>query len=276
MPAGHFYSPFPDLEYIRANELRIYGPPSRTLPSIALNEEKQLSLLGQCLDFYNEQPWSAHKTDGLRYFFLNDFYSYSDALFLYFILRSFKPKRYLEIGSGYSSCLVLDVNDLYFGGGLDVTLIEPYPDNILSLLREDDRSKIDLIREQLQDVDLHRFDMLEAGDVLFVDSTHVSKAGSDIHTIFFEVLPRLKTGVLIHFHDIFYPFEYPKDWVYKGRAWHEDYILRAFLEFNDAFEIILFNTFLSTFHRAYFETQMPLCLENTGGSIWLRRRETNI
>jgi len=70
---------------------------------------------------------------------------------------------------------------------------------------------------------------------------------------------------------VFYPFEYPRDWIYAGRAWTEAYLLRAFLSFNREFEIVLFNTFLERFHRDLFATRFPLCLRNTGGSIWLRR-----
>ena len=112
-------------------------------------------------------------------------------------------------------------------------------------------------------------------DILFIDSTHVSKLGSDVNRIFFEILPTLQPGVLIHFHDIFWPFEYPSDWVKKGFAWNEAYILRAFLEFNDSFEIIFFASFLHTHHHAWFQENMPLWLKNSGGNIWLRRRKTD-
>lgn len=271
VPIGHFYSPFPDLGYVRANEARIYAPPPHSLPALDLREEQQLSLLSQCVDFYQEQPWQPNKTDSLHYFFENDFYSYTDALFLYFLLRMFKPRHYFEIGSGYSSCLALDVNERFLDGQLEMTFVEPYPAVLLSLLSEADLHKTKLLQNRLQDVDSSQFDDLDSGDVLFVDSTHVSKVDSDVHRIIFEILPRLKPGVLVHFHDIFYPFEYPKEWVYEGRAWQESYVLRAFLEYNTAFEIVLFNTFLATFHRDWLALNMPLCLRNTGGSLWLRK-----
>jgi len=95
--------------------------------------------------------------------------------------------------------------------------------------------------------------------------------GSDVNYIFFEILPLLRPGVFIHFHDVFWPFEYPESWIEEGRQWHEVYLLRAFLEFNRDFEIVVFNTFLETFHSDWFEKYMPLCLKNRGGSIWLRR-----
>src|SRR5690606_17050723 len=110
-----------------------------------------------------------------------------------------------------------------------------------------------------------------ANDILFIDSTHVSKINSDVNYIFFEILPRLASGVYIHFHDIFFPFEYPKAWVYEGRAWNEAYILRAFLQYNNAFSVVLMNTFMDQFHKSFFREHMPLCLINPGGSIWIRK-----
>ena len=120
-------------------------------------------------------------------------------------------------------------------------------------------------------MDLSVFDALSANDILFVDSTHVSKTGSDVNHLFFEILPRLASGVLVHLHDIFFPFEYPQDWVLGGRSWNEIYMLRAFLQYNNAFRIVFMNTFLEHFHESRFADRMPLCLKNRGGSIWLCR-----
>ena len=107
--------------------------------------------------------------------------------------------------------------------------------------------------------------------ILFIDSTHVSKIGSDVNSLLFDILPKLNRGVYVHFHDVFYPFEYPQEWVYQGLAWNEAYILRAFLQHNDAFKIVFFNTYLELFYREKFENSMPLCLKNPGGSIWLTK-----
>jgi len=152
------------------------------------------------------------------------------------------------------------------------TFIEPYPDLLESLIRKEDKERIEIIPNCLQDVEIEKFKTLEKGDILFIDSTHVSKVNSDVNYLFFNILPELESGVFIHFHDIFYPFEYPSDWIYKGISWNEDYLLRAFLQYNSSFEIVLFNTFLEIFHRDKFQEHMPLCLKNTGGSIWIRKK----
>ena len=268
-PPGHFYSPIPDLDQIRRDESRVFGGMPRTIPGLELRESEQLTLLGQLANFYGEMPFQDIKVPGLRFYFDNPAYSYSDAILLYCMIRFLRPKRVIEVGSGFSSCVTLDTNERFFGGSIETTFIEPYPDLLRSLVKDDDRIRI--IPIGLQGVDLREFDALEAGDILFIDSTHVSKIDSDVNRIFSEILPRLARGVHVHFHDIFYPFEYPKEWIYEGRAWTEIYMLKAFLQYNNAFSIVLMNTFMEVFHAQFFDEKMPLCMKMLGGSIWIRR-----
>jgi hypothetical protein len=270
-PPGHFYSPIPNLDEAREKEATIFGRTPEAIPRIDLAETSQLRLLDEFTTYYAELPFAANKTPGLRYYFENSSYSYSDAITLYCMIRHARPKRIIEIGSGHSSCVTLDTNELFFSGEIKTTFIELYPELFLSLIKPSDKESIQLLPNKLQDVDPGVFQSLEANDILFVDSTHVSRINSDVNRILFEILPALKSGVYVHFHDVFYPFEYPKEWVYEGRAWNEAYALRAFLQFNSAFRIVFFNTYLEHFHRAFFEEHMPLCLKNPGGSIWIQR-----
>jgi predicted O-methyltransferase YrrM len=273
VPPGHFYSPIPALDSVRRDEQRIFPPViPRELPGIELDEVRQLAMLDELQPYYDSQPFEAEKTRNLRYFFENPMYSYSDAIFLHCMIRHARPRRIIEIGSGYSSCVTLDTNELFFDNRIACTFVEPYPQLLRTLLRDDDLTRIEILDRDLQEISLDRFRALEPNDILFIDSTHVAKIGSDVNFIFAEILPVLCPGVYVHFHDIFYPFEYPKEWIYEGRAWTEAYLLRAFLTFNRAYEIVLFNTFLESFHRDRFIRRMPLCLKNEGGSIWLRRR----
>ena len=140
-----------------------------------------------------------------------------------------------------------------------------------SLIRSDDLRSIDIVESRLQDVPIDQFQKLNSGDFLFIDSTHVSKTGSDVNYLLFDVLPALSDGVYIHLHDVFYPFEYPKEWVFGGRSWNEIYALRAFLQYNTRFSIEMMNTYLQHFNRQRFIERMPLCMKNMGGSIWLRK-----
>jgi hypothetical protein len=270
-PPGHFYSPVPDLEEVRRRESLIFGRPSGSLPGIALNEAGQLQLLKSLSRFYRDQPFSATKQPGTRYYFDNPNFGYGDALALYCMIRQVRPGRIIEVGSGYSSCVTLDTNDVFFGGSICCTFIEPFPELFHSLVDAAAGQPPRMIPKAIQDVDISIFHALQAGDILFIDSTHVSKTGSDVNRVIFEILPALAPGVYIHFHDVFYPFEYPKDWVYEGRAWNEDYLLRAFLQYNQAFQIQLFNSYLATEHASLLAGLMPLWTRNTGASIWLKK-----
>lgn len=271
-PPGHYHSPIPRLAEVRARAPELFDTGRRSFPAIDLREEQQLALLPVFGTYCAQQPWTDEPSPPRRYFFRNDFYSYADALSLYCWIRHARPLRLVEVGSGYSSCVSLDTNELFFGDSIACTFVEPYPERLRSLLRPGDEARVRIVEKPLQDVEPEIFQELGADDILFVDSTHVSRIGSDVHTLLFEILPALRPGVYVHFHDVFYPFEYPDVWVYQGRQWQEAYLLRAFLEFNDAFEIVFFNTMLWHLHRDALVRSMPLCVKNPGGSLWLRRR----
>lgn len=271
VPAGHFYSPIPSREEVDAHRSFDWNVPS--LPGIDLRVEAQEALVSRIADGFAELPFRPEPTPGLRYHYENPNYSYSDAIFLASMIREARPKRFIEVGSGDSSCVLLDTNDRFFDGTIDFTFIEPYPAYLQELLGPDEAQRIRLIPSRLQDVEMAEFERLEAGDILFIDSTHVSKLGSDVNHVIFEILPRLAPGVYVHVHDVFWPFEYPHEWLAAGRAWNEQYLLRAFLEHNPEYEIVLFGHWAVTQHTQWFTDRLPLCLKNAGGSIWLRRRD---
>jgi hypothetical protein len=270
-PPGHYYSPYPDLHEIRGREAQLFGPVPRELTGIDMREAAQMALLEQFALLYADMPFGEQRKPGLRYYFENPAYSYSDAIMLHCMLRTLAPQRLIEVGSGYSSCVTLDTNQYFLNHKIQATFIEPYPQLLQSLIHGEDTADITIIAKPLQQVDMEVFKQLEANDVLFIDSTHVGKVGSDVNRLVFEIFPLLAPGVVIHLHDIFYPFEYPKEWIYEGRTWNETYLIRAFMQYNSHFRVELMNTFMSHFHREFFETKMPLCLRNTGASLWLRK-----
>lgn len=269
---GSFYSPIPAIAEIKSQEQDIFASVPRVIPGIDLNESEQLVLLEQFKKYYQELPFDVVKQEGLRYAFEDNKrgYGYSDAIILYCMIRHLQPQKIIEVGCGTSSCVILDTNELFFNNSISCTFIEPYPDKFFSLIKASDLERIEVIPQKLQNVEISKFSTLSAGDILFIDSTHVSKVNSDVNYIFFKILPALQPGVYIHFHDIFYPFEYPKEWIYSGIAWNEDYILRAFLQYNNAFKIVFFNTFLIHFYQEKIQQEMPLCLKKAG-SIWLKK-----
>jgi hypothetical protein len=269
VPPGHYYSPIPSDQEIEEFARRRVAPES--IEGVDLNDAGQRALLEDLAAFYPSVPFTGAPQPGLRYRYDNPQYSYADAIFLHTMLRHFRPRRLIEIGSGYSSAATLDTNERFLDNSLDCCFIEPYPELLRSLMTDGDRRRARVIALPLQDVDMALFDVLESGDILFVDSTHVSKVNSDVNRIVFEILPRLARGVFVHIHDVFYPFEYPLDWLREGRAWNEQYLLRAFLQFNASFTIRLFGNYVTDRYRGWFSKHMPLCLNDTGAALWLQR-----
>ena len=273
-PPGHFYSPVTSKQELINNQNTIFNKKISDIKGINYNEQEQLELLYKLQLYYNEFPFQETKIEGLRYYLNNPFYYYSDGICLYNIMRHFKPTRIVEVGSGFSSALMLDVNEVFFDLSIHFDFIDPYPERLYSLLKKTDKQQHNIIVDKVQNVDLSVFKKLDKNDILFIDSSHVSKTGSDVNFLLFEVLPNLNSGVLIHFHDIFYNFEYPRYWaITKHWSWNENYILRSFLQYNQKFKIIFFNTFLENQYKVWFSKHMPLCIKKENslhGSIWLK------
>jgi predicted O-methyltransferase YrrM len=271
-PAGHYYSSIISIDHVKEREIEIWEKAVFDgISGIELQTENQIKLINSFNKYYDELPFTSQKQTKSRYYFENGFYSYTDGIVLYSMIRHFRPKRIIEIGSGFSSALMLDTNDFFFDKQIDLTFIEPYPERLLSLLNDNDKKNTAIIQSDVQKVPLSKFTKLNAGDILFVDSTHVVKTGSDVNYILFEVLPNLQSGVLIHFHDVFYPFEYPKEWVFMGRNWNEDYFLKSFLMYNNKFEIKLFSEYLHRLHPHAFKN-MPLTYKNFGANLWIEKK----
>lgn len=276
---GHFYSPLPDLDEIGTAQKSVSTPQEILRSGIALNDDGQVALLSEFAKFYKEMPLPETKSDGYRTYLDNDYFSFGDSTILYSMLRTFRPKQIIEIGSGFSSALMLDVCERFASEQTKLNFIEPFPDRLNGLLRPSDSTKCTVTVSKIQDVDLERFGELEENDILFVDSSHVAKWHSDLLYIVFNILPILRGGVIIHFHDIPWPFEYPPNWLKAGRAWNEAYFLRAFLQGNRDFEIVYFNSYMAHEHADLVQAAIPLALKLPSfpltignSSLWLRRR----
>ncbi|MEW6133075.1 MAG: class I SAM-dependent methyltransferase [Pseudomonadota bacterium] len=270
-PPGHFYSPVVDVEEIRESYLNRQIPSS--LPAIRINKDDLVRVWGELLPYLKDIPFPEEQSPEYRYHFKNPAFSYGDGSILHAMLRRFKPKRLVEVGSGYSSACAVDTIDRYLGGNVEVSFVEPYPALLQRLLGEETAQRFKIHATTVQKADMGIFESLDSGDFLFIDSTHVMKTGSDVCHEFFNILPALKPGVFIHFHDMFWPFEYGKKWVLEeNRSWNEIYGLRAFLMYNDAFEVVFFNDYFVKHCRSMIEADYPTMLKNSGGSIWLRKK----
>lgn len=268
---GHFYSPIPDFAELEPRAAVLFGPSPPSLPDVDVNERRQLEVVEALVPLQEDSIYrEADAFEGHRYRYhpRNGMFHLTSAACLHLMLRHLRSRRVIEVGSGFTSAIMLDTADA-FARDLDLTFIEPFPDRLLGLLRPGDRERANILVSRFQEVDVSVFSRLEAGDLLFVDSSHVMKTDSDVNRLFFEIIPRLVPGVMVHFHDVYYPFEYPRAWVEEGRAWNECYAVRAFLAYNRSFEIYFWASYLFQHHHDALARVQSIY--GNGSSIWLRR-----
>lgn len=270
---GHFYSPLVhEKEGDFGHLINLWDPKQKVvnLPGIKLDKSKMTAKL-QSVAANTPELISYLKNPKKRFDVQNDQFGHMDSSFLFLMLRDLKPKQIMEVGSGWSSALMLDVNELSPKKPAQLTFIEPYPERLYGAMRKGDKKFCKVIENKVQSVPVAEFQKLNTGDLLFIDNSHVSKTGSDVNYLFFEVLPQLKKGVVIHIHDIFYPFEYPAQWVIEEkRNWNEIYTLRALLTNNDTFEIMFWPSYLKAVNQSKLEKLVPPAVD-FGGSIWLKK-----
>ena len=265
-PPGHFYSPIPGAaDRHRAIERTKAGEAA----GVDLRAEEQRSLARRLAPTWPDLPGGP--APGWRYRPDNDFYPLSDAVVYASMLRHLRPPRVVEVGSGFSSALALDVADRWMGGGMEITCIEPFPKRLARLLRPADEGRITVVPHDLQSVPTEVFDQLARGDLLFIDSTHVVRPGSDVIRLFLDLLPRIPPGVHVHVHDVFWPFEYPAEWHEEARNWNEVYLLHAFLAFNPHWRIELLADWVWQDCADLVGRYRPDAIHPRPSSAWLRR-----
>jgi hypothetical protein len=264
----HYYSPIPDT---RALPDALWDHSSAP-PGIDFDEAGQLRYLRDVFPRYQSEydlfP-SAPTGVPYQFHFNNPMFDGTDALVLYCFVRHFRPRRIVEVGCGYSSRV--SAQAALVNGDTQLLCVEPYP---APELAQGFPGLTQLIRTPVQDVALDLFESLQTGDILFIDSTHVTRCGSDVNFLFLEVLPRLQPGVVVHVHDIFLPDEFPKAWIKDHHLfWNEQYLLQAFLTFNAEFEVLFSNALVGKKYQADMQKSFPKSQPWWGGSsFWMRRK----
>lgn len=277
-PLDHFYSPVPNNRALAREPARsrVWPPTPRPTPGIDWRGDQQVALVREQLGSQSAIEFPDRPTGDPRdYHAANEMFSRLDAWMLQGILRHYRPRRMIEVGCGWSSLLTARVNREYLDGGLHFTCVEPYPPDFLA-------GGVDGISElvvsPVEELPVDRFLKLQAGDVLFIDSSHTVKTGGDVQFLFGEVLPRLAEGVVVHIHDIGLPRDYPEDWVLSGRAWNEQYLVRAFLTFNSAFQILLGVSWLVVNRPDVLAETLPdfpARYGDSGASLWIQRTSSS-
>jgi len=292
-PPGSYYSPQPDTRELAGPRAAAVWPPApRETPGVDWNDAGQVAL---CRELARQQRLEfAHEPAGDRHEFCtsndhNGMFKALDAWILEAILRQFEPARVVEVGAGFSSLVTARVKRELLPG-MRFEAVEPHPREFLRDLPGLD----ELVELPVQEVPLERFASLAAGEVLFVDTSHVVKTGGDVPWIYGQLLPRLAPGVVVHLHDVFLPHDYPREWALEGWGWNEQYLVQAFLAFNPAFEVLFSAEWMLLHHEdlvleafpgwASYRDERPTraiapgpgegpgpSWWNSSGSLWLRR-----
>jgi predicted O-methyltransferase YrrM len=275
---SHFYSPVPNTRELRRS-LQRWSAPSE-LAGVNMNMPAQRAWLTE-LERYKSELARLPDYDSTTQMGLGEGYAVVDAHILYATLRHVKPKRIIEVGSGVSTFFELEAlranaqeNEREAVAKARLTCIEPYPRKGLTRLAES--GAVELIVKPVQDVPVATFQQLEAGDVLFIDSSHVLKLDSDVYYLYLEVLPRLKSGVVIHIHDIFFPYPTPEPetWIFRQHQfWNEVPLVQAMLMYTIAFEVLLCGSYVQhTSPQALREVIAAFDPPaHVASSLWLRK-----
>ncbi len=240
----HYYHPL-----FNPKNLRHSLNEKRNLTGINLNDENQLQVLSTFtyqseLELFPIEIPLDYKNS---FYFRNGAYGAGDAECYYSMIRSIKPKKIIEIGSGNSTLIALEAikknkeeNNNY---NCELICIEPYEMDWL------EQKEVTVLRQKIEEVNLSYFQQLEENDMLFIDSSHIIRPQGDVLFEYLTLLPTLKKGVYVHVHDILTPSDYPYEWVIEDvRLWNEQYLLEAFLTLNSHFEISVIIGYM----RAYY------------------------
>jgi len=263
----HFYQPIPDTQSLPD---ALWSTRSELI-GIDMNDSFQLELVQKHFTKFRGEyeNFSTGPSDEPGHFYASKGpFRGIDAIVAHCMVRHYQPGLIIEIGGGVSSLVLGEAAVKNNNGSL--ICIEPFPNKVLTQGFPGLQS---LIEKKVQDVDLGFFSQLGPGDILFIDSSHTVKIGGDVNYLFLEVLPRLNPGVIVHVHDIFFPFDYRRDWVMdEFRFWTEQYLLQAFLSFNSQFEVLMANRYLSYNYRKDLKAAFPTLPTLGGGSFWMRRK----
>lgn len=263
----HYYEPLVNPKKHLKKSLR----DDRDLPGINFNVDEQLNLLTN-FNYNNELiKFPLKKENEIEFNYNNNSYESGDAEYLYNMIRHFKPNRIIEIGSGHSTLMAQNAikknkseNPNY---NCNHICIEPYE---MPWLKELD---VELVRELVENIEVSYFEKLEKNDILFIDSSHIIRPQGDVLFEFLELLPIIKSGVLVHVHDIFTPKDYLDNWVIKDhKLWNEQYLLEAFLTSNLDFRIIGALNYLSHNYKKEFKEKCPVFASQSGvepGAFWM-------
>lgn len=267
-----FYSPIPDLSAI---DRQLWSEPS-TLPGVDFDLEHQLEFIEAELVMFAKEftPGRAPTGERQEYFLDNGLYGPGDAELLYAVIRRYRPNTVLELGAGFSTLVSAAAVRANRQDGHQTRLIscDPYAD-------KEAAGQVDGLAElrpiAAESLEASEYAALGSGDILFIDSSHTVRLGGDVVHLLCEVIPRLAPGVLVHVHDIYLPYAYPREWYEQfGWYWAEQYLLQALLADNRRLEVLVGAYALWRERRAALGRLIPsLSAGDSPISLWMRVRD---
>lgn len=265
---AHFYNPIPILGELKPLEVDY----DQQLNLLKFNDNKFWDLLDRFASFREEISDIPDSSDKVEYYYQNNAIGGIDAIMYYYMIRYFKPHKLVEVGAGYSTLMAAKACKI--NENTEFISIEPYP---MNFVRNEIEGLNELKVRKLQEIPLSFFEELEENDILFIDSSHVLKAGSDVTYIFSTILPRLQRGVIIHFHDVFIPYEIPEKWMRDELLfWNEQYVLYSMMiNATEEYETIMPNFYLGSNYRERLLTYFPHMPEvkiYDDVSYWIRKK----
>jgi len=271
--AVHFYQPIPEYEEIP----NTFFQTKQSFPGFKIDDTTIRQTLERLSLYSDECVWPEQPDTPSTYYAQNPHFGYSSACVLHSLIRAYNTKNIVEIGSGFSTMISMGaLTKNYTENDYSLTCIEPYPNAAIQKMVQNNQGTMRLLTAKAEEVNPEHYLNLNANDILFIDSSHVSKLNSDVNFLYLNILPRLKKDVIIHIHDIYIPYEYPREHFFSRQKifWNEQYFLQAFLTGNSAFEIILPNYYtqkdLSQDFQLAFRHYNPLT-HRKSSSIWLRK-----
>ena len=266
---ANFYSSIPSIsETLNSYEYTDATPPY--LDNRIFDQEKLLEELSSLIPFSADfdPPELGDEENCREFFWGNSQFSYSDAMSYYAYVRRIKPKTIVEIGSGFSSLIAIEA--LRENGTGELKCIEPFPRPFITSLGNE--SALDLYVVKAQDISAETLNsMLNDGDILFIDSTHTVKTGSDCLHIYLRLLPNITKKIYIHVHDIFLPFGLPQKWLLDSQIhWTEQYLLMAWMIDNPRVSVLFGSAYHERFNRDLLDSLMRRRFISGGGSFWVK------
>jgi len=270
-PPGHFFSPVVDPDRVVDYWKMCRASEPQAIAGINFRLDAMNEFWIKNKQFISETPFREEPDGQNRYYYGIGPYPVGDAVTLRAVINHYRPRRIVEIGSGSSTACMLDSAEHAGLADLQITCIEPYPARLRRMLREGDGDRVRLYEQELQGMPLDVFRELEENDILFIDSTHVLKTGSDVHYELFYIIPTLKPGVLVHWHDCRFPFEYSPIQVFqKNYSWNEAYAVRLLLMDSTRLQIVFYSSLFAHLQNDLVTETLPVFLRNPGSGLWVK------